>query len=75
MGGSCFCLVILYSFVLMCKCRKNVITDGTLDLEAAEPEAAIEAAEPEPEGFEIPQAPISCFSLFSDESENSEEEI
>ena len=49
--------------------------DGTLDLEAAELEVAIEAAEPETEGFEIPQAPISCFSLFLDEFENSEEEI
>ena len=49
--------------------------DGIADLEAAEPEAAIEASEPEPAGFEISHADLSNFSLFSDESENSEQEI
>ena len=49
--------------------------DGFPDLEAAEPKAAIEAPEPELVGFKIPHADLSNFSLFSDESEDSELEV
>ena len=71
MGSSCI-LVIVYTLILVCKCRKNVveaIEDVEEAIEAVEPDAESNAESSE---MEFPIAPNNMFSLFSEDEENEE---